>query len=120
VGTPNRQAFHKAFALLPGVLHFSPICSKLNLPDFVNQPLQSVLPTPVLSGAYDPATPVQWQDDLLPGLSNAYNLINHVGGHGQLSLDGDDACITGIFTSYLNDPSSEPDAFCLKDESLPY
>jgi pimeloyl-ACP methyl ester carboxylesterase len=96
---------------------------KLNfqpLPDFVNQPLKSDLPTLVLSGAYDPATPVEWLDDLLPGLSNAYSLINPVGGHGQLSLDVDDACIAGIFTSYLNDPTSEPDASCLKDETLPY
>lgn len=73
-----------------------------------------------MSGAYDPATPVEWLDDLLPSLSNAYSVINPVGGHGQLPFGVDDACIAGIFTSYLNDPASEPDASCLKDEMLPY
>ena len=77
-------------------------------------------PQPTTPPQSEQATPVEWLDDLLPGLSNAYSLINPVGGHGQLSLDVDDACIAGIFTSYLNDPTSEPDASCLKDETLPY
>ncbi len=99
------------------------VCGQLKLPTLPEkalQPLQSDLPVLALSGAFDPATPVTWLDNILPGLPNAHSLINPAGGHGQLSLSQDDACIAGIFTSFLNDPASEPDGSCLKDETLPY
>ena len=126
--TMDDVGVEKAPELLQGYVEMNSqvyldVCGQLKLPPLpaeATQPVKSDAPTLILSGAFDPATPAQWVDDVTPGLSHAYSLLNPAGGHGQLPFGVDDACIAGIFTAFLNNPATEPDASCLKNEELPY
>jgi pimeloyl-ACP methyl ester carboxylesterase len=99
------------------------VCEALNLPrldNVVDEAVESDLPVLALSGQLDPATPVAWLDQVLPGLSNAYSFINPAGAHGQLPFGRDDDCIADIFSSFLDDPATEPDADCLQEEQIQF
>lgn len=77
-----------------------------------NQAVTSDLPTLVLSGEYDPATPPADAEAAAKTLAKSF-YFNFPGyGHGQ-SVDG--GCATDITTAFLDDPTKQPDSACIAD-----
>ena len=76
----------------------------------VDQPIQSDVPTLLLSGGFDPITPAVYADTAAKTLTHNYEFVFPAGGHGQ-ALDGD--CQNNIIQAFLNNPSQKPDASCI-------
>ena len=80
--------------------------------DRLDEPIRSDVPTLLLSGHYDPATPPENGDKVLAGLTRGYHIIDPVGSHGIAFSDG---CTQGIVGDFLSNPKKEPDSSCLED-----
>jgi pimeloyl-ACP methyl ester carboxylesterase len=76
----------------------------------VDQPVQSDVPTLLLSGGFDPITPAVYADTAAKTLSHNYKFVFPAGGHGQ-ALEGD--CQNSIILAFLDNPSQKPDASCI-------
>ena len=76
----------------------------------VDQPIQSDVPTLLLSGGFDPITPAIYADTAAKTLSHNYEFVFPAGGHGQ-ALDGD--CQNSIIKTFLDNPLQKPDASCI-------
>lgn len=50
------------------------------------KPLQSAIPTLVLSGGNDPVTPARYGEQVMAGLKNARHLVLDGQGHGQIAI----------------------------------
>ncbi|HVU12270.1 MAG TPA: alpha/beta fold hydrolase [Phototrophicaceae bacterium] len=70
----------------------------------------SDLPTLVLAGEYDPATPVAWSKAAADALPNSFFFEFPGLGHG--TIDGGD-CPMGIIQAFLADPTTQPDSSCI-------
>jgi pimeloyl-ACP methyl ester carboxylesterase len=79
-------------------------------PAIENQPVTSDLPTLVLAGEYDPATPPDDGRAAAQTLSNGFFFEFPGLGHG-VSVDG--GCPQGITLSFLNSPTTKPDDSCI-------
>jgi pimeloyl-ACP methyl ester carboxylesterase len=78
----------------------------------VNQALQSNVPTLVLSGRYDPITPAQFGDAVLPGLPNSRHIVFASTAHGSFVAN---ACASQIGVAFLDNPQrkwTELSAIC--------
>ena len=80
------------------------------LPPSVDDPVQSDIPTLLLSGQFDPITPPSFAAAAAETLTTAYNIIDPVGSHGVAFSD---TCMNGLIQDFLNDPGSSPDTVCL-------
>jgi pimeloyl-ACP methyl ester carboxylesterase len=67
----------------------------------VNQPFQSDVPTLVYSGRYDPITPAQFGDAVLPGLPNSRHVVFARTAHGSFVSN---ACAGQIAVAFLDKP----------------
>ena len=67
----------------------------------MKQPLQSEVPTLVLSGENDPITPPSWGKAVMPGLSNAIHIVAPGQGHGTISR----GCIPRLIESFVEEPN---------------
>ena len=76
----------------------------------IDLPIQSDVPTLLLSGGFDPITPAIYADTAAKTLSHNYEFIFPTGGHGQ-ALDGD--CQNQIIQSFIENPIQKPDASCI-------
>lgn len=79
------------------------------LPKADLQPVQSDLPTLLLSGAYDPITPPEYAATLLPNLPNGQHVIFPYGAHGQAVTN---ACANSIIAQFIDSPLTRVDARC--------
>ena len=76
----------------------------------IKQPLQSDIPTLVLSGEADPITPPTWGDAVMPGLTNALHIIAPGQGHGTIAR----GCMPQLIQSFVEEPMPrELDASCI-------
>ena len=75
-----------------------------------NQPVVSDIPTLVLAGNFDPATPPSWSKSAADYLSNGYYYQFPNGGHGEIDA-GD--CPVSIALAFLSDPNTAPDGSCI-------
>jgi pimeloyl-ACP methyl ester carboxylesterase len=82
-----------------------------------NQAVYSDIPTLILAGLYDHATPPAWADLTAQTLSNAYLFKFPDAGHSLLS---DHPCAISVTAAFLDDPESSPDAGCLDKVEWPY
>ena len=82
-----------------------------------NEPVASNIPTLILAGQYDSATPLAWAFQAQASLSNAYLFEFPGAGHALLS---DNACAISITGSFLENPAQQPDSGCLQDIEWPY
>jgi len=82
----------------------------------VDQPVQSDVPTLLLSGGFDPITPAVYADTAATTLSQNYKFTFPAGGHGQ-ALEGD--CQNSLIQSFLENPSQEPDSACIEGINKP-
>lgn len=73
------------------------------------EPLQSDIPTLVLSGEFDPVTPSEYAARVAEGLSNSYSYVIPAIGH---SANVSSECARAISASFISDPASQPDDSC--------
>lgn len=85
-------------------------------PAFEADAVFSDIPTLVLAGEYDPATPPVWGMLAAETLSSSFFFEFPGVGHGV--VDGGD-CPRSVFMAFLDDPMTEPDASCIADMTGP-
>lgn len=78
------------------------------------QQVESDVPTLVLAGRFDPATPPHWSKNTAAGLLNATYLEFSTLGHGVMRSD---PCGLSIGLAFIDNPTSTPDTGCI--ERLP-
>jgi pimeloyl-ACP methyl ester carboxylesterase len=84
------------------------------LPASSDEALTSDIPTLILQGGLDQATPVAGGDEVAKGLSKVTNAVIPAGTHVQ----GLSPCGVQIIASFANDPSATPDTSCI-DPAVP-
>lgn len=77
-------------------------------------PVQSSIPTLILNGEYDPITPPAWGQIIAESLTTTYNFTFTNVGHGVINTS---SCANRIVVAFLEDPTQEPNANCIR--SLP-
>ncbi|MCB9155477.1 MAG: alpha/beta hydrolase [Caldilineae bacterium] len=96
-----------------------PIMNVPRLPDSSDAPVTADIPTLVLNGAIDPATPASNGDLVASHLPDVKEVTFGNGGHIQLSK----LCAQSIIAAFLKDPSAQLDTSCVPDKqsfSLPF
>ncbi|MCB8961549.1 MAG: alpha/beta hydrolase [Ardenticatenales bacterium] len=81
-----------------------------------NQAVHSDIPTLILAGLYDHATPPAWADLTAQTLGHAYLFKFPDGGHSLLS---DHQCAISMTADFLDEPDSAPDDSCLDEIEWP-
>jgi pimeloyl-ACP methyl ester carboxylesterase len=79
------------------------------------QPVESDIPTLLLSGEYDPVTPPAWGQMAARSLSHSYFYEFPGLSHGVT----ESACPLHIAQAFLDDPTTAPDAGCIADLTPP-
>lgn len=77
-----------------------------------NAPIASSIPTLIITGKYDPATPPIFAQQVAHRLENSYYFEFPNQGHTPTAADSS-GCAMQIALSFLDDPSVEPDRSCL-------
>lgn len=77
-----------------------------------SKPLNSAIPTLVLSGGNDPVTPARYGEQILPGLPRSRHLVLDGQGHGQIAI----GCMPRLVAEFIvaGDVSALDDA-CLRN-----
>jgi pimeloyl-ACP methyl ester carboxylesterase len=81
-----------------------------------NTPVESSVPTLLLSGHFDSITTPAWAEDTAGYLETAYHYEFINMAHGTVRYD---SCAFSIALNFLADPWSEPDASCLEEIQFP-
>lgn len=106
-----------ASVLAREVLEGVDACAIVGVPqagDDSDAPLTSDIPTLILQGGLDPATPVAGGDEVAAGLSKVTNAVIPAGAHVQ----GLTPCGVQIIASFAGDPTGTPDTSCI-DPAVP-
>ena len=74
-------------------------------------PVESDIPTLLLSGEYDPVTPPEFAEKAMQTLSNSQHLV----AKGQGHIVGTRGCMPKIVTAFIKDPETELDTECMKN-----
>jgi hypothetical protein len=85
------------------------------LPPGVREPVVSDIPTLVINGQLDPATPPEYGELVAQTLSRSFVFTRPNGGHGS-GLSG--ACMAGLMTAFLDDPTQRPDTTCAEGQPI--
>jgi pimeloyl-ACP methyl ester carboxylesterase len=81
--------------------------------DIENEPVESDIPTLVMTGQFDPVTPPPNGELAAETLENSFVYVIPAEGHGA-SLSSEE-CVQGLVMDFLLDPEDEPDSDCLED-----
>jgi len=76
----------------------------------MDKPITSDIPTLILAGEFDPITPPEMAEQILPGLSNAYFYRFGGVGHGVI---GGGLCPITMMDAFIADPTQAPNASCI-------
>ena len=95
-----------------GYITYCPLLNVTQLPDSSDALVTSDVPTLLLQGALDPATPVVGGDNVATGLSNSYNIVFPTGTH----IQEHDPCGMAMMDAFMTDPLTEPDTSCIKPQ----
>jgi pimeloyl-ACP methyl ester carboxylesterase len=76
----------------------------------LDEPVQSDIPTLILTGDYDPITPPDYARQAAETLPNSTLVEFPDGGHGELTSSD---CADEIFLQFIADPNTRPDTSCL-------
>ncbi|MCL4869260.1 MAG: alpha/beta fold hydrolase [Anaerolineae bacterium] len=97
--------------LLQSVFDLTTMCAFWNPRSSVdNSPVRSSVPTLILAGQYDVATPVYWAHLTAQTLTNAYVYEFPGAGHSLLT---DVDCAMEITAQFLSNPSRQPNGSCI-------
>ncbi|MCY4073135.1 MAG: alpha/beta fold hydrolase [Chloroflexi bacterium] len=94
-------------------------CQAWNVPALTTRiegPVTSGIPSLLMSGAYDPATPAQWGSFAAEHLRNNWHFVFPNAGHGMLDSV---PCATEIMRTFLSNPLQDPSADCFSALRLP-
>lgn len=80
------------------------------------QPVTSAIPTLILAGGYDPATPPAYGMLAARTLSKSCFFLFPGTGHGVV---GRNSCATSMFQAFLELPTEKPDATCMSGVGEP-
>ncbi len=80
------------------------------LPASADAPVESDVPTLLLSGRFDPITPAKNAEDVARTLSNATTFVFPNTGHGAFQSE---KCASRIAQAFLDDPKAKPDGSCI-------
>ncbi|GJM06107.1 MAG: alpha/beta hydrolase [marine bacterium B5-7] len=75
------------------------------------EPVQSAIPTLLLSGEYDPVTPPKFAEKAMQTLSNSQHLV----AKGQGHIVGTRGCMPKIVSAFILDPEAELETECMQD-----
>ena len=104
-------------ALLQGAYDLTAVCDYWNPQQRVdNTAVSSRIPTLILAGQYDVATPMRWARLAAQTLPNAY--VYEFPGSGHSLLSGGE-CAIDITAQFLDDPESAPDDGCIAQMDWP-
>ena len=81
------------------------------------QPVTSVIPTLILAGEYDPATPPAYGMLAARTLSKSYFFLFSGTGHGVV---GRNSCATSMFLAFLELPTEKLDTTCMSGVGEPF
>jgi pimeloyl-ACP methyl ester carboxylesterase len=105
-------------ALLQNTFDLTNLCAYWNPQESVdNRAVSSGIPSLILSGQYDVATPPRWAALTAETLSNDYLFEFPGSGHSLLSSD---ECAIIITADFLDNPNQEPDSGCITGIEWPY
>lgn len=93
------------------------ICDAFGAPaaaDLETLPLESDIPTLIISGGQDVQTPVFWADDVADGLSNAVHHVVPLGEHVASLSNG---CARDLVLEFFDAPTELPAGTCLEQHS---
>jgi pimeloyl-ACP methyl ester carboxylesterase len=76
------------------------------------EPVESAIPTLLLSGRFDPITPPAQADRVAAKLTRAFRYTFPGGTHGQAFTV---PCANGIIAAFLDAPENAPDGTCAKE-----
>jgi len=79
-------------------------------------PVYSAIPTLILAGQYDPATPPDWSRATAERLDHSYYFEFPRAGHAILDAH---PCSPIIIANFLDNPASQPEPDCLKQITIP-
>ena len=79
-------------------------------PPIANSPVESDIPTLLLSGDFDPITPPAYADMTDDTLATSYSFVLPQVGHGVLRSD---RCAVDIALDFIANPWTEPDGSCI-------
>lgn len=86
--------------------------------DIEDQPVQSDVPTLLLSGLFDPVTPLPWAMSASDNLSNSQMVLFPYGGHGVSVTDD---CAANLVAAFFEAPTNPLDSTCaLAESSIPF
>ncbi len=80
------------------------------VPAVQQQAVTSAIPTLILAGEYDPATPPAYGKLAAQTLSKSYFFLFPGTGHGVM---GTNYCATSMFQAFLEFPNTQPDSTCM-------
>ena len=104
--------------LLQGAYDMTNVCAYWNAQRQTdNTAVSSSVPTLILAGQYDVATPVRWAYLAAETLDNAY--VYEFPGSGHSLLSGGE-CAIDITNQFLDTPDSQPDDGCIADMDWPH
>jgi pimeloyl-ACP methyl ester carboxylesterase len=81
------------------------------------QPVTSAIPTLILAGEYDPATPPGYGMLAARTLSKSYFFQFLGTGHGVV---GRNYCANSMFVAFLELPNTQPDSTCMSGVGEPF
>lgn len=81
------------------------------------EPLQSAIPTLILAGEYDSATPPYFAQQLASHLEQSYYIELPGQGHGSSVYPG--GCPAEIARAFLHDPTHSPEVACMAEMTGP-
>jgi pimeloyl-ACP methyl ester carboxylesterase len=87
IATGNQPQKFLEFNMAEDVNKVCAIWPKSNVPAEYFQPLKTDIPTLLLSGEFDPVTPVFWAEQVNQNLTNSLSLLAP-GGHHVISMEG--------------------------------
>lgn len=97
------------------------LCDAWDLPpssEIENEPVESNIPTLILTGKFDPITPTSGGEEALKTLPNGILIESPVAGHDPLSTSG--TCGMDVTRAFLNTPRAELDTSCFDDLTMDF
>jgi len=116
VPDPGSALHNNSILSIEGAFNDCTIWGVTPADDIETQPVESDIPTLVVSGEFDPITPAKWAEGAASYLPNSYFFAFPGGGHGVIDMN---ECSAGIMQAFLDDPTQEPDASCIADIGEP-
>ncbi len=116
---PETEAFARA-SLMGSAETYEDLCRQWGAAPFdprEGEPLTSAIPTLIIAGEYDSATPPTFGKQIAENLTTSY--FFEFPGHGHVASITTAGCPFEVALAFLEGPWREPDAACLADMGPP-